>query len=143
MGLPSGYDNWPLTIEGREANWIIPFRSGALATSGIARRHWQQGTQTRHHLIDPRSGESAQSGLWSVTVAANNCEQAEVAAKVAFLLGAEEGKNFLRQHALAGLLVQQNEHWTSAGCWPVDLMQEIRVHERITIHTNREMEKDK
>jgi ApbE family len=41
----------------------------------------------RHHLLDPRQGRPAQTGLWSVSVAAATCAQAEVAAKTAFILG--------------------------------------------------------
>ena len=125
MGLPLGYEHWPLAIAGKNRAWSIPFQYGALATSGVDRRHWQQGTLTRHHLIDPRSGESAQSGLWSVTVAAGSCQQAEVAAKVAFLLGAEQGRTFLNDHGLSGLLIHNDGSWTCAGSWPVTLMQEL------------------
>lgn len=125
MGLPGNYESWPLVIEGKTTSWVIPFSYGALATSGVSHRHWQQGNRTRHHLIDPRSGESAQSGLWTVTVAAGSCEQAEIAAKVAFLLGAEEGRAFLMKRGLAGLLVHQNGQYTSAGPWPVELMHEV------------------
>ena len=125
IGMPVGYESWPLTVEGRATSWVIPFAYGALATSGVSRRHWQQGTRERHHLIDPRSGESARSGLWSVTVAASTCEQAEVAAKVAFLLGPEQGRDFLQRRGLAGLLVGLDGEWTSAGPWPGELMQEM------------------
>lgn len=129
LGLPPDKQDWPLAIAGKGQAWNIPFRYGALATSGIDRRHWQQGTQSRHHLIDPRSGESAQSGLWSVTVAANTCQHAEVAAKCAFFLGARQGANFLNDHGLAGLLVGSDGNWTSAGPWPVTLMQTVEVQQ--------------
>ena len=123
MGLPDGQEHWPLSVTGKDVSWTIPFQYGALATSGIDRRHWQQGTRARHHIIDPRSGESAQSGLWSVTVAAESCQHAEVAAKAAFLLGAEQGRAFLSDSGLAGLLVRTDGGWTSAGPWPVELMK--------------------
>jgi thiamine biosynthesis lipoprotein len=147
MGMPEGYESWPLSIEGRESSWVIPFTHGALATSGISRRQWRQGTQTRHHLIDPRSGESAQSGLWSVTVATGTCEQAEVAAKIAFLLGAERGRAFLHRRELAGLLVGLDGEWTSAGPWPDELMQPIKSNtnntNNTTIKTIQIMEEEK
>jgi FAD:protein FMN transferase len=125
LGLPAHMEHWSVGIQGKGVTWNIPLRSGALATSGTGRRRWQQGTQHRHHLIDPRTGESAPSALWSVTVVAERCEQAEVAAKVAFLLGPEGGKTFLQQHGLAGLLLFENGEWTTAGPWPVDRMQTI------------------
>ncbi len=76
----------------------------------------------RHHLIDPRTGLPAQSGLWSVTVVAARCEQAEVAAKVAFLLGVEQGSEFLHNLAFAGLLVREDGTWTTVGSWPRNVM---------------------
>ncbi|GAC1433340.1 MAG: FAD:protein FMN transferase [Ktedonobacteraceae bacterium] len=125
MGLPAEQEHWPLSITGKDVSWIIPFQYGALATSGVDRRHWQQGTLTRHHIVDPRSGASAQSGLWSVTVAAASCQHAEVAAKAAFLLGAEQGRAFLNAHGLSGILVRVDGSWTSAGSWPVALMKTL------------------
>jgi thiamine biosynthesis lipoprotein len=122
LGVPPVEQQWPIAVQGRTISWIIPLRSGALATSGIARRHWQQGNQMRHHLLDPRTGMPSQSGLWSVTVAASRCTQAEVAAKVAFLLGAEQGWAFLLRHGLAGVLVRNNGAWATAGPWPVESM---------------------
>ena len=127
MGLPEEQEHWPLSVTGKHTTWVIPFQYGALATSGIDRRRWQQGTQQRHHIIDPRSGESAQSGLWSVTVAAANCQRAEVAAKTAFLLGAEQGRAFLNDHGLSGLLVRSDGSWMSAGAWPVALMKTVEM----------------
>ncbi len=94
LGVPPLEKQWPIDIQGKTRSWVIPLQRGAFATSGIARRHWKQATHVRHHLLDPRTGQPAQSGLWSVTVAAARCEQAEVAAKVAFLLGREEGSEF-------------------------------------------------
>ncbi len=122
LNVPSHEGQWPLAVPGKDTHWVVPLRSGALATSGIARRHWQQGEQQRHHLIDPRTGQPSQSGLWSVTVAAGSCMQAEVAAKVAFLLGAIPGCAFLQEHRLAGVLVDRNGSWFAAGDWPVEIM---------------------
>ena len=51
--------------------------------------------------------------------------QAEVATKAAFLLGPIQGKNFLTDHALAGLLVGTDGSWIAAGSWPVEFMQPL------------------
>jgi thiamine biosynthesis lipoprotein len=118
LGVPLQENQWPIEILGKTRSWVIPLHHGAFATSGVARRHWQQGAYMRHHLIDPRTGLPAQSGLWSVTVAAARCEQAEVAAKVAFLLGVEQGHEFLQRHSLAGLFVQEDGTWMTVGSWP-------------------------
>ncbi|HLI05280.1 MAG TPA: FAD:protein FMN transferase [Ktedonobacteraceae bacterium] len=125
LGLPPGAENWPIAVPGREQSWTIPLQRGAVATSGIARRHWYQGNTLRHHLLDPRTGLPAQSDLWSVTVVTDRCEQAEVAAKVAFILGSQEGADFLRRYNIAGLLVREDGTWRAVEPWPVKLMEEI------------------
>jgi FAD:protein FMN transferase len=122
LGVPLQEQQWPIEIQGKICSWVIPLHRGALATSGVAHRRWQQGAYMRHHLIDPRTGLPAQSGLWSVTVAAALCRQAEVAAKVAFLLGTERGSDFLQRHSLAGLFVREDGTWTTAGPWPTKAM---------------------
>jgi thiamine biosynthesis lipoprotein len=126
LGLPPAEEHWQISIPGRDQFWTIPLRQGAIATSGIARRHWWQGQTLRHHLLDPRTGLPAQSDLWSVTVVTDRCEQAEVAAKVAFILGSEQGADFLRRHWIAGLLVHGDGTWETVEPWPVHLMKEER-----------------
>jgi FAD:protein FMN transferase len=127
LGLPPAADQWPVAVPGREQFWSIPLISGAIATSGIAHRHWWQGNTLRHHILDPRTGLPAQSDLWSVTVVADRCEQAEVAAKVAFILGSRSGANFLREHRIAGLLVREDGTWETVEPWPAHLMEEISI----------------
>ena len=123
LGSPPLLEDWPIAVPVKDESRTIPLRSGAMATSGIARRHWAQGNSARHHLLDPRTGLPAASGLWSVTVVAPCCEQAEVAAKVAFVLGMERGKAFLQEHQLSSLLVDLDGQWEATGYWPVEMMQ--------------------
>ena len=123
MGLPPGEEQWQVAVPGKESSWTISLLEGAVATSGIAHRHWWQGHTFRHHLLDPHTGLPAQSNLWSVTVVTSRCEQAEVAAKVAFILGLQQGREFLRKHRIAGLLVQEDGTWETVEPWPVQLMK--------------------
>jgi thiamine biosynthesis lipoprotein len=124
LGLPPTGDTWLISVPGREHYWSLPLHHGAVATSGIARRHWRQGNILRHHLLDPRTGLPAQSDLWSVTVVTDRCEQAEVAAKVAFILGSRQGADFLRKHSIAGLLVHEDGACESVEPWPMHIMKE-------------------
>ena len=127
LGLPPAEEQWQISVPGRGQFWKIPLHHGAVATSGIARRHWMQGQTLRHHLIDPRTGLPAQSDLWSVTVVADRCEQAEVAAKVAFILGSKSGAEFLRRHRIAGLLIHEDGTWGTVEPWNIHLMEEIII----------------
>jgi thiamine biosynthesis lipoprotein len=69
----------------------------ALATSTIARRRWQRNGRTMHHLIDPRTGQPAQTDAVSASVIADRTMTAEIYAKVALILGPELGRRYLEQ----------------------------------------------
>jgi thiamine biosynthesis lipoprotein len=58
--------------------------AGGLATSSVTARAWGPG---RHHLIDPRTGLPASTGIVQATVWAPTCAEAEVGAKWALLGG--------------------------------------------------------
>jgi FAD:protein FMN transferase len=117
-GQPPGGGDWSIAIAGGCGQLRVPLAAGALATSGIARRRWSQGGMRRHHLLDPRTGEPAWTGLWSVTAVASTCAQAEVAAKVAFVLGRHAGTEFLLARGLAGLFASEAGEWWPVGAWP-------------------------
>ncbi len=117
VGLPVGMAGWPITIEVPGGSRAVAIPSGAVATSGISRRAWRVGEESRHHLVDPRSGRPADHSLWSVTAFAATCGQAEVAAKVAFILGPEAGTTFLLRIGVAGLLVDRDGGQIVVGRW--------------------------
>jgi FAD:protein FMN transferase len=117
-GLPPGGGCWPIAVDGPDDAVTVPLTHGSLATSGIGRRRWRQGEVERHHLLDPRHARPAQTGLWSVTVAAGTCARAEVAAKTAFILGPAAGAGFLESKGLAGFLVARSGACWRSGNWP-------------------------
>jgi len=98
---PPGQQGWDIDL-------IHPFKPDqfmarvrlhhyALATSTLAKRRWQRNGQTRHHLIDPRTGEPAETDAVSVSVVAQRTVIAEVIAKVALILGVEQGLAYLQK----------------------------------------------
>lgn len=77
----------------------------ALATSTIAKRRWLRDDRPMHHLIDPRTGQPAQTDALSVSVVADRTAVAEVLAKVALILGVEAGLAYLeRLPGIEGLI---------------------------------------
>lgn len=104
-----GGQPWPVAIadpfdDQRDLGMLL-LTDGAVATSTIGRRRWQHDGRSMHHLIDPRRGEPCQSDLHTVTVVAPTTVQAEVAAKVALILGAKEGQAYLEEQGWSGLFV--------------------------------------
>jgi FAD:protein FMN transferase len=85
---------------------VLHLQGGGVATSGKDRRRWMQGDILNHHIIDPRTGQSATTDVLTVTVIAPTVMEAESAAKAVFLLGSEAGLSWLdADSGLAGLLV--------------------------------------
>lgn len=94
VGLPGGETHWRITLEdpcdvGRGLA-VLKLRPGAVATSTITRRRWQQAGKTRHHLIDPRTGEPADTDFLSVTTVAPHASEAEAYAKSLLIAGSFE-----------------------------------------------------
>lgn len=89
---PNG-GGWPVGV----ANATLMLRDHGAATSSVRRRRWAKV----HHLIDPRTGLPARSGLEEVSVVANSGFEAEVVAKTALLLGPDLAPAYCATHALA------------------------------------------
>jgi thiamine biosynthesis lipoprotein len=115
-GVPPGESAWTVVVDGG-THRAVSLGSGALATSSVQRRVWRVGGELRHHLIDPRSGLPAQTGVALVSVAAASCRQAEVAAKVALLKGPAAGSDFIERHGLSGLLITERGSEWRVGAW--------------------------
>ncbi len=106
-GWPIGVDA-PLGLELATDSQLelLDIRGGGVATSGRDYRRWQQNGTWQHHIIDPRSGVPADTDVLAATVIGPTASDAEIAAKVALLLGGAEGLRWLEaQPGLAGLLV--------------------------------------
>jgi thiamine biosynthesis lipoprotein len=80
----------PVAAHGRDpgALVVVALRNGAVATSSVRVRNWI-GPDGRpvHHLVDPRIGQPARTGLIAVTVAGADPAWSEVWSKALFLAG--------------------------------------------------------
>ena len=87
----------------------------AVATSSVVKRRWTQSQATRHHIIDPRTGEPADTDWLCVTAIAPHGAQAEAFAKSLLIAGSKEAGEV--SQGLAGLAyigVDQSGHlWGS------------------------------
>lgn len=117
-GRPPGAEAWSIVLDEVPGRPVIGLAAGALASSSIGRRRWRANGTERHHLLDPRTGRPAASGIRAVTVAAPDCRRAEVACKAALLLGVAAAPAFLERHGLAGLLVADTGEVIAVGRWP-------------------------
>lgn len=71
----------------------------AVATSGSYERFVTIGDKRVSHILDPRSGQPA-SGVASVTVVAPTAEMADLLSTTLFLLGPDDGADFLAREKI-------------------------------------------
>jgi thiamine biosynthesis lipoprotein len=94
----------------------VLLQSGALATSGTAKRRWLRGGELQHHLIDPRTGLPSESPWSQVTTCGATCVAADVAAKAGFLAGAD-GPAWLDARGLPGRFLDDCGEVVVNDCW--------------------------
>ncbi len=103
---------WPIAINdpfARTPEPLLLVHRGGIATSGRDYRRWKQNNQTKHHIIDPRTLQPAQTDVLTATVVAPSLADAEIAAKTILILGTEAGLQWLEDHPLLAALVMTEE----------------------------------
>ena len=113
IGQPRDDGAWRVALEdprnAEQALAILRVGLGAIATSSVTRRCWQQGERVQHHLIDPRRGASAESDWLSVTVIAPHATIAEAFAKSLLIAGSRGASEIAaRRDDIAFIAVSQD-----------------------------------
>lgn len=72
----------------------IEARDCSVVTSGVYERWFTHGGKRYHHILDPRTGYSAESGVLGVTVVSQRSVDGDALSTILLLLGEEEGLRF-------------------------------------------------
>ena len=108
---PDG-DGWQIGVEdptgGPEPVTVLRIADTGCATSSLRVRSWRVDGAAVHHLIDPRTGRSAQGGLLSVTVLDPDPARAEVWSKSLLITGRERIARLAARHDLPALWVDES-----------------------------------
>ncbi len=106
-------EHWPIAVanpfDAAADLQVLTIEQGGVATSGRDYRRWMRNGCWQHHIIDPRTGVPAETDLLTVTVIGPTTAEAEVAAKVALILGSQRGAEWIEARPeLAALLVRED-----------------------------------
>jgi thiamine biosynthesis lipoprotein len=117
----AGPNGWPVaiteTIDDPAGAEIVHLPYGGLATSSTAARRWVRDGVTRHHVIDPRTGEPT-SGRWrTVTATGATCLAANTATTAAIVLG-DRAISWLRERDIPARLVNTSGRIVRTQRWP-------------------------
>ncbi len=117
---------WPIRVTDDHRNGLdapgqtVSIVSGGLATSSTTVRRWSHAGRTRHHIIDPRTATPTHSHWRTVSVAAEDCAQANIAT-TASLVRSGGALDWLTRQGLPARLVDFEGRVRTIGNWPAKL----------------------
>jgi FAD:protein FMN transferase len=119
VNLPEGEPDWEVGLENPlspdENLAVLRVMPGAVATSTITKRKWKHNGRFQHHLIDPRSGEPAQTEWLSTTVWAEQAAEAEVYAKVLLIAGPSNAEALFKNQSTKAYLAVDKQGWVNGS----------------------------
>ena len=96
---------------------ILPISDAALSSSGDYERYFEQDGQRYHHILDPRTGAPASSGLYAVTVVLRGDHagmMSDLLTTALFVLGEEKGRALLKAAGLPATVLFISPDTTAA-----------------------------
>jgi FAD:protein FMN transferase len=114
---------WPVSVSDDHRDDVgspgetVALHSGGLATSSTTVRRWVAAGRLRHHIVDPRGGESAPAAWRTVSVAAATCLDANAASTAAIVRG-RPAAEWLERVGLPARLVAGDGGVTRVAGWP-------------------------
>lgn len=112
-------DGWSIEITDSTATQlqVIALHGAALTTSSTRHRTWRAGDGFRHHVIDPRTGDTGSAHWAQVSVWAASALEANAASTAALILG-PDAPAWLQRRGFAARLDAAGGTTYTAG-WPV------------------------
>jgi thiamine biosynthesis lipoprotein ApbE len=95
----------------------VSIHSGGLATSSTTVRRWSHEGRTMHHILDPATGNPANTCWRTVSVAAESCADANIACTASLVRG-RSALDWLAELELPARLQDQDGSVTTIGRWP-------------------------
>ena len=111
VSVVDGDRPWPVGIDaGADGSVTLALAFGGLATSAWRGRAWRRADgELAHHVIDPRTGQSATTDIARITVIAPTCLDAEVWATSLMLVGSDAAEHEANDRGLAALIVRADD----------------------------------
>lgn len=98
---PNG-DKWNVAIQNpddeKEYSRVLSVDEKAVVTSGGYQRYFEQNGVIYHHIINPKTGFPAKSGVKSVTVVADSGTTADGLSTALFVMGVEKGIDYWQKN---------------------------------------------
>ncbi len=110
-GKKPGGSLWQISVRdpwGGGSVGVLELEEGFVSTSGSYEKTFQQDGITYHHLIDPKTGYPAESGLVSVTVCSGSGALSDCLSTACFVLGEEKSLPLLESFSAQALFIHED-----------------------------------
>ncbi|WP_099244950.1 FAD:protein FMN transferase [Mycobacterium sp. shizuoka-1] len=117
---PTPQGGWPVLVQDTDddpAGQVLLGADAGLATSSTSRRRWWRGGDVVHHILDPRTGQSADPVWRSVSVAAGSCLAANAISTAAIIRG-RSAPNWVAGLGVPARFVERDGSVRTIGGWP-------------------------
>ena len=105
----------------------------SVVTSGVNEQFFIKNGRRYHHILDPRTGRPAHSGLLSATVICGSSAYADTLSTAAFVLGVEQGTALLKKFGAEAVFATEDcKLYVTEG-----LVQSFRLSEDETVSSRR------
>jgi FAD:protein FMN transferase len=117
---PTPDGGWQVLVQDTDddpASQVALGSAAGLATSSTSRRRWWHGGDVVHHIVDPRTGRSADPVWRSVSVAAGTCLAANTISTAAIVRG-HGAPDWLAALNVPARFVERDGAVRTIGGWP-------------------------
>lgn len=102
LGTKTNKTAWQIAIENPDKSsdyiGVVSVKDKAVITSGGYERYFEKNGKTYHHILDPKTGYPAESGLKSVTIVSDDGTLADALSTSLFVMGKEKALDYWRRH---------------------------------------------
>ena len=122
LGIKPDGSNWKVGIQDPHDTsaiaGILESSDEAVITSGNYERFFEKNGKKYHHILDPRTGCPAESGLLSVTIVSQDGTLADGLSTALYVMGLEDASDYWRENGSSQgfgviIITDEDEIWVS------------------------------
>lgn len=101
-----------------ETSSVIEVRGRSVVTSGIYERYFRKDGVLYHHILDPRTGYPADTGLYSVTIVSDSSVDGDAFSTICLLMGKDPGTELVESSpGIEAMFITSDQNIYTTSGW--------------------------